>query len=144
MAMKGHKPGCQCVGCSAATRKRGMKALKRSAGDPAKPKKPRRTKKPKTNAAPAAPAAAAPKKKRRKKKANAAPAAAAKSKTTVRHPTLPDGIKDGYLVLVAAKGRGVSSIRHFGRLADAQAFIQTLNGSVAALCDVRAIYRAAA
>lgn len=30
MKLKGHKPGCACVGCSPATRRRGMAALKRS------------------------------------------------------------------------------------------------------------------
>src|SRR3990167_2370842 len=29
MALKGHKPGCRCVGCSPATRRRGMAALKK-------------------------------------------------------------------------------------------------------------------
>lgn len=37
--MRGHKKGCKCVGCSPATRKRGMAALKRRAKNPKRPSK---------------------------------------------------------------------------------------------------------
>jgi hypothetical protein len=148
--LKGHKAGCKCVGCSAATRKRGQAALQRhqqeQGAERAKP-----TRKGKTNPERGERAAragrAVGKAARGAGRAVASAAGAAREafceptrrnaedagqKRTPRGPSLADTPKGHYLVTVCRHGNAVSSTKAFPKLADAKQYVKDLKGATRA------------
>lgn len=162
--MKGHKPGCKCVGCSPATRRRGQAALEATRGGKparknpaAKADPPKRTAKKKPaarrNPAPSVvvvsqPAPApAPRPRRKPARKNPAPAPApapARREASRPHPHLPAELAAGrYVVLTTERGDGgrLRPIKVFSRVAEATAFARELPaGSKAVVAEVRTVW----
>ncbi len=150
MGLKNHKPGCKCVGCSAATRKKGQKALEshrkgeakaeKPAADKPKPSpkpkpkpSPRRTNPPEAAAQPAPSQPDKVKLERAKQRAEAKldeAVQAERDRARKRGITLPSLDGGRFLTIHAPKGGGARHIKAHLTLALAREHAKGLEGRV--------------
>jgi len=158
--MPGHKAGCKCVGCNAATRRRGQAALeahregttRKNPAAAAKPKpkpkpKPRRNPEPTPAPAPAARSnptrtrtTTAARKPRKNPDAATATQAAARP-APCRCPHLPAPLSSGeYLVLVAGPGGKLQPVKSFGSLRAAEDHLKTITAPRAVVAQIKSTW----
>ncbi|MCG3139934.1 MAG: hypothetical protein HDKAJFGB_00866 [Anaerolineae bacterium] len=137
MGMKNHKPGCKCVGCSPATRKRGQKALEEGRKE-AKPKAKAKAKakpKPKAETKPKPERPAAERKPKAKPKAErrSNPAQPEVKRVTPRVGPLENG--RFYVVHLKDGSHVHGAIRQFPTKKAAEEYARTLSGGEARIFE---------
>lgn len=155
--LKGHKPGCRCVGCSPATRKRGQKLLQewqrkngRGGGTRSNPGgKGKGGARSNPGGKETGGARSNPSGKGRGRRSGGSTSTRTEvrveTKVVEKHVNVPAEVfdaKSGYLVTHGTDGRRIGGVKWFRTLKEVKEFVKALNKGFAVVSDLRAVGRA--